>query len=241
VFVEQDWIHNSPLLDTEKAYREVSSLIKTYWNDRYTEGRIWGDDACPSAVMAYDHFSRAGIVDVLVPGCGYGRNSLFFAKQGFHVTAFDVSDVAVGLAGEQAQENVSEVKYLVGDVFDPEFLAGEQFDGIYLSNVLHLFLATEREKLLRRITSFLRSGGLFTFSCISVFDTNNYGIGPEIEPNTFEKHEGKPLHFFNEAEIQKMLSADYRLLERRLHVQTESDPSGQSEDLQLWFVAAKKL
>lgn len=217
------------------------STVREYWNGRYDSGRIWGDVPCPSAFMASEHFLRANAMDVLVPGCGYGRNSLFFAEQGFKVTAFDVSDVAVGLAMEQAREHSVNIEYMVGDIFDEALLAGRQFEGVYLSNVLHLYLAPEREKLIQRFISLLRPKGIFAFSCISVFDTSNYGIGPEIEPNTFEKHKDKPLHFFDEAEIQTMLAENYRILEQKLHIQTESDPSGETEDLQLWFVAAEKI
>ncbi|MCL6601166.1 MAG: class I SAM-dependent methyltransferase [Alicyclobacillus macrosporangiidus] len=219
----------------------LTTLMNSYWNARYANGRIWGDDPCPSALMANEHFRSANVKDLLVPGCGYGRNSVFFAEKGYRVTAFDVSDVAIELATAQARERSIDIDYAVGDIFDAAFLTGKEFDGIYLSNVLHLFLAAERDKLVRRLTSLLKRGGIFAFSCISVFDTNNYGIGPEVEPNTFEKHEGKPLHFFDEIEIRTKLEADYKILEQKLHVQTEADPSGETEDLQLWFVAAQKL
>ncbi|WP_067934236.1 class I SAM-dependent methyltransferase [Alicyclobacillus kakegawensis] len=214
--------------------------VKSYWDNRYSRGRIWGDSPCPSAIMASEHFRRVGVKSVLVPGCGYGRNSVFLAGQGLQVTAFDVSDVAIQLAMEQARERSADIEYTVGDIFDETFLVGRQFEGVYLSNVLHLFLARQREQLLRRMTAVLKPGGILTFSCISVHDTNNYGVGKEIEPDTFEKHPGKPLHFFNENEIQSMLEADYKILECELHVQTESDPGGDVEDLRLWFVAAQK-
>lgn len=172
--------------------------MSSYWNGRYAYGRIWGDSACPSALMANEYFKKNTVKDVLVPGCGYGRNSHFFAAQGYRVTAFDVSEVAIELAKAQAWECSVDIDYTVGDFFDDAFLSGRTFEGIYLSNVFHLFLAAERDKLVRRLTCLLKPGGILTFSCISVYDTGNYGIGPEVERNTFEKHKGKPLHFFNE-------------------------------------------
>lgn len=219
----------------------MSSIsMRSYWNERYETGRIWGDAECPSAVSATEYFKRYNVQSVLVPGCGYGRNSLYFAQQGFDVLAFDVSDVAVRHAMEQATAHSENVKYTVGDIFDPAFLEGRQFDGIYLSNVLHLFLKKERDALLDVMTSLLKPNGILTLSCISVYDTNNFGIGVEVEPNTFMKHAGKPLHFFDDKEIETILQPCCRLLEQRLHVQTESDPSGEAEDLHLWFVSAIK-
>ncbi|WP_156040184.1 hypothetical protein [Alicyclobacillus macrosporangiidus] len=72
----------------------LTTLMNSYWNARYANGRIWGDDPCPSALMANEHFRSANVKDLLVPGCGYGRNSVFFAEKGYRVTAFDVSDVS---------------------------------------------------------------------------------------------------------------------------------------------------
>lgn len=215
--------------------------MSAYWNVRYASGRIWGDEACPSASMASDWFCKQRVMDILVPGCGYGRNSIWFASQGFHVTAYDVSDTAISLAREQTRERSLDIEYILGDLFDDNLLNGRQFEGIYLSNVLHLFLAEDRKRLIERMTLMLKPKGIFTFSCISVFDINNYGIGPETEPNTFEKHKDKPLHFFSEEEIRQVLASDYQVLECKIHTQTESDPSGESEDLQLWFVVAKRL
>ncbi|MCF8564649.1 methyltransferase domain-containing protein [Alicyclobacillus tolerans] len=219
----------------------MNTVMKTYWNMRYNDGCIWGYEPCPSAVMSNDWFHKHRVVNVLVPGCGYGRNSLWLAKQGFYVTAFDVSDTAIELAVEQSRNQSLDIEYHVADVFDDTFLVNRYFDGIYLSNVIHLFLNEQRRSLLDRLTSLLRPNGILTFSCISVFDTNNYGIGSEVESNTFEKHEGKPLHFFSEEELRHVLSNNYEVLKCQLHTQTETDPSGESEELKLWFVVARKL
>ena len=98
----------------------MTPSMNTYWNSRYADGRIWGDDATPSVKMASEWFRKFQINEVLVPGCGYGRNSMWLAKQGFQVTAFDVSDVAIQLAVGQANQQGINVNYLIGDLFDPE-------------------------------------------------------------------------------------------------------------------------
>ncbi len=218
----------------------MTSSMNTYWNSRYADGRIWGDDAIPSVKRTSDWFREYYVNEVLVPGCGYGRNSIWLAKQGFQVTAFDVSDVAIQMATEDASRQGVNVNYFVGNLFKPALLNGIQFEGIYLSNVLHLFLSDDRKRLMERMDAMLKPGGMLALTCISVHDQNNYGIGREVEANTFEKHEGKPLHFYTEAEVLQIFEENYEVLTHTLHVQTESDPSGESEDLQLWFVVGKK-
>lgn len=90
------------------------------------------------------------------------------------------------------------------------------------------------------MTSLLKPGGILALSCISVYDTANYGQGEEIEPNTFMKHKNKLLHFYSEEELHDILSKDYQIIQKKLHAQTELDPSRKKETLKLWFVAAKK-
>ncbi|MDR6226339.1 class I SAM-dependent methyltransferase [Desmospora profundinema] len=213
---------------------------QTYWDKRYSQGRLWGDNPCPSAVRSFPHFTRLGVKNVLVPGCGYGRNAVYFALQGFDVTAFDLSNVSILHAKALAAEQSVDVPFFQGDLFDIDFLRGKKFDAVYLSYVIHLFLKDQRESLLKRMTEWLKDNGILTFSCISTSDPHNYGFGLEVEPNTFVKHESKPLHFFTGDELKKLLEPDYRILEQKIHTQTENDPSGESEELQLWFVAAEK-
>ncbi|MGM0923385.1 MAG: hypothetical protein ACQEWW_19605 [Bacillota bacterium] len=56
------------------------TLLAEYWNKRFEDGSIWGEGPCPSAFTARDNFVKAKVQNVLVPGCGYGRNSLFLLK-----------------------------------------------------------------------------------------------------------------------------------------------------------------
>ncbi|MFC4077779.1 class I SAM-dependent methyltransferase [Salinithrix halophila] len=213
---------------------------QTYWNQRYEQGRVWGDEPCPSATDALPFFQRAGVKSVLVPGCGYGRNAMYFAQQGFTVTAFDLSDVSIDHAKKWAAREGVDIRFFQGDLFYEYRLKGHPFDAVYLSNVIHLFLKDQRAQLLQNLTSLLRQTGIFIFSCISTSDPNNYGIGQEVEPNTFIKHESKPLHFYTERELHEILEPNYHILEQRLHTQTETDPAGNVESLQLWFVATEK-
>lgn len=138
----------------------MTPSMNTYWNARYADGRIWGDDATPSAKMAGDWFRQYHVANVLIPGCGYGRNSLWLAKQGFEVTAFDVSDVAI-------QQGIK-INYFVEDLFDPERLKNKQFDGIYLSNVLHLFLANDRQRMWDLVHGLLKPEGSSKITCLLV-------------------------------------------------------------------------
>jgi 2-polyprenyl-3-methyl-5-hydroxy-6-metoxy-1,4-benzoquinol methylase len=108
--------------------------MKSYWNNRYEEGTIWGTIECPSAVLAHQYFEEQLVKNIIVPGCGYGRNSLYFAQKGFKVMGFDISDRAIHYAVDRANKlSLENLKYKVGSLFNLDFLHEEQFDGVYLS------------------------------------------------------------------------------------------------------------
>lgn len=214
---------------------------KEYWNQRFTEGEIWGDEPCPSAVMSIDFLKAIEATNIFVPGCGYGRNSLFFGQNGLEVFATDFSDVAINHAIKKAhQVNCYNITYFSGDLFKSSSQFKQKFDAIFLSNVIHLFLKKEREVLFNIMSSLLKQNGLFIFTCISTSDSKNYGKGDEVEYNTFANH-GKNLHFFTKKEIEELLSPLYKIKDHKLHTQTESDPTGATEELQLWFIVGQKL
>ncbi|MCP3028701.1 bifunctional 2-polyprenyl-6-hydroxyphenol methylase/3-demethylubiquinol 3-O-methyltransferase UbiG [Halobacillus sp. A5] len=210
-----------------------------YWDERFKEGEIWGDSPCPSVDMSLPHFRDRHMHSILVPGCGYGRNSFELAKKGFKVKGIDVSSEAIKLACRNISAEIKNIEYKVEDILNPNVTSGN-FDAIYLSNVLHLFLKDQRTLLMNHMNEQLKPGGLMIFTCISTEDHKNYGVGEEIEENTF-LHNDKSLHFYNEKEIARELPPNFNVLERTLHNQTETDPAGNKEVLVLWFVAAKKV
>jgi SAM-dependent methyltransferase len=218
----------------------VGITLQTYWNNRFEAGDIWGTEATPSAVMAYPYFAADQAKRLFVPGCGYGRNSNFFGEYAFHVTACDISEVAIERASNHAKAvGLSNVKHFVGDYLNLPFPSTERFDGIYLSNILHMYTGEERENLFHHFTSHLRKNGLLIFSCLSARDEKYYGAGVELEKDTFLV-ENRIMHFFHENELQEMLQDDYQIVEMTLHNQRIDFERGAEKDVQSWFVVARK-
>jgi 2-polyprenyl-3-methyl-5-hydroxy-6-metoxy-1,4-benzoquinol methylase len=123
----------------------VNNSQQIYWNKRYSdEGMIWGGDACFAAKRALSLFRMNNVKSILVPGCGYGRQSLYLALAGFSVAGFDISDEAVKIAVDLAQKhNVSYVSLKVADILDVE--CKERFDAILSINMLLCFIYLMRK------------------------------------------------------------------------------------------------
>lgn len=211
---------------------------KEYWNKRFKEGKLWGEQPCPSAYMSIPYLESNNSNKILVPGCGYGRNSAYFAKNGYEVTGIDISKEAIKHAADDVEPDMKNLSYQVNDLFSMVSMV-DQYDAVFLSNVIHLFLANDRSKLIRIMDLLINPRGLLIFTAISESDRKNFGVGEEVEQNTF-LHNEKVLHFYTEEEIRSILPSNYKVIEQKLHTQTETDPTGNEEDLILWFVVAKK-
>mgnify|MGYP000017619409 FL=1 len=106
--------------------------------------------------VLYDEFlphlkANANILDA---GCGSARDSLYFKKQGFNVTAFDASASLVKLAEKLLNQKVELATF--------ESFANEQkFDGIWAcASLLHV-PKQELNSILNKLSGLLNVGGIF--------------------------------------------------------------------------------
>lgn len=179
----------------------MSSQVQEYWNSRYkASGRIWGTSPSQTALHALEVFKRNGVKSVLIPGSGYGRNSLVFSSAGMSVTGVEISPNACAMA---AQYDPMTRVYLcaAGSVA----LQEAPFDALYCFNVLHLMRAPERETFITWAKSQVIMGGVLYFTVFSEQEAS-FGKGMESEPNTFESKPGRPVHYFTDGDISKHFS-----------------------------------
>lgn len=73
-----------------------------FWDERYgSEDRIWSGQPNPQLVDRVASLQPGSALDV---GCGEGADAVWLARQGWEVTALDVSQVALDKAAEHAAE-----------------------------------------------------------------------------------------------------------------------------------------
>ncbi|MFD1907977.1 class I SAM-dependent methyltransferase [Paenibacillus rhizoplanae] len=114
---------------------------------------------------------------MLVPGAGYGRNTKVFSAD-FTVYGIELSKPALEL-GAAWDPGTS---FIAGSALEPQL--GQPVDAVYCYDVLHLFLAGDRRRLIEASLSQVRTGGLLYFTSFSDEDRHN-GCGRELEPGTF--------------------------------------------------------
>jgi ubiquinone/menaquinone biosynthesis C-methylase UbiE len=138
-----------------------------------------------------EHYAPPGKgKSALVIGCGLGDDAEALAKQGFKVTAFDISPTAIAWC--QQRFSNSSVNYLVADLFALDPLWHRRFDLVYECRNIQALPLSARSKAIDGITSLVAEEG--TLLVITRFrDTETEPDGPpwplsETELAQFEQH-----------------------------------------------------
>ena len=174
-----------------------------YWDERYRKGGFeWGCERTIVADIARDIMEQRKFKRVLDGGCGYGRDCIYLAKEGFDAVGIDVSAEALRLAREWANNEGVAVGFRDMDIADTIF-EDFFFDTVIMFNTFHLMLEKPREKAIAEIYRILKNGGVLVQAMFSR-NENGFGEGIEVEGNTFEFKRDRPVHvhFFSEGEIR---------------------------------------
>lgn len=133
--------------------------MKDFWNERYAEeGFAYGVEPNDFLKDNFLHFPKDG--KILCLSEGEGRNALFLAKNGFEVTAVDISEVGLKKAMIRAKEENLSLKTILSDLETFGF-GNETWDGI-ISIFGHL-PPKIRQRVHQNIYPSLKTNGVFLF------------------------------------------------------------------------------
>lgn len=129
------------------------------YDDRYnTKEYYWGlkpNRICYDIMKILPPIKPYRVLDI---GCGEGKDAVFFAKCGYTVTAFDISEQGIEKAKRLAEYNKVEVKLFKADIFD--YRPDTEYDIIFSSGVLHFLPRTERENFCGSLKSHTSESGI---------------------------------------------------------------------------------
>ena len=152
--------------------------VKPFWENTYTDDNVSTFAKGPTADIAdyWSLFPAGGTV--LDVGCGEGRNSIFLAKKGFVVDAFDISRAGIEKAKRIADLCGAIVSFTCHDL--TKFSFKKNYDVILSHGVLHLCEKNDRDTFIEKIKLHTSAGG---YSAIGVF-TNRLPATPDNAPFT---------------------------------------------------------
>ncbi len=146
-------------------------------------------------------------------GCGVGRHTVFLARQGFAVSAADISSSAIAHTRRNLRKAGVEAQVQRLDMHQWPF-ADAVFDAVVAFNVIYHARRAEIEAILAQVRRVLRPRGLLLVTLKSTLDSQ-CGEGQELAPFTWAPGDGiergVPHYYVDAAEARRLL-ADFELL-----------------------------
>ncbi len=184
-----------------------------FWRERYLEDpAFFGSTESAFARWCLPLLrEEEGVRSILELGCGYGRDSRFFAANGYRAVGVDLARAGKPEIPRSSRAH-SSLRFIESDAED--FLSRPRrsgFDAVYSNMFFNMdFTAVEHRRLMRSIRSALRPGGLHLYSARAISDPW-YGRGRRVGSDTFElSPNGVTIHFFSEEYADRLARGLFR-------------------------------
>lgn len=175
--------------------------MKEYWESKFkSEGAVWDFFPADSAIRALEIFKSNNLIEILIPGFGYGRNGKLFIENNIDVTGIEISQSAIDTA---RANNINCTIHHGSVTFMP--FDNKIFDGIYCYALIHLLNKKERKAFLNSCYNQLRKNGLMVFIVASTRNSM-FGKGKKLSKNRFKISTGLNVFFYDSLSIIKEFS-----------------------------------
>jgi|GEM_PF-2695394 len=210
-----------------------------YFEDVYSVNpRPYGDGPSEAAKLLSTYLTK-GKTDhtptVLDLGCGYGRDCIYMAKQGFDVTGIDTSRRGILTAQVWSRKEGLDIKLMTKDLMETG-LPEKSFDGILCVGVLEYLDPRRRPKVGHEIWRMARQAGTLALLCRATDDTD-LGKGKDLGDNSWEVKMGLQVHFFTEREIRSLFP-DFET--KKFEVVTIHEDLPEPKDHRYWFFLGQR-
>lgn len=142
------------LLGYPAEQQKIMDYEERYKADRY----YWGtqpSNMCYEVMKICPPQKPLRLLDI---ACGEGKNAVFFARNGYTVTAFDAVALALDKGRRLAEQVGVEVNFFQANIFD--FRLDNEFDIIFCSGALHYVPQELRKEILENYQKHTSVGGL---------------------------------------------------------------------------------
>ncbi|OOC58474.1 methyltransferase domain-containing protein [Paenibacillus ihbetae] len=181
-------------IDKLLGYTAQDKRITIYEEEYKTQDYYWGtepNDACYQVLQLMPPTKRLKLLDI---GCGEGKDAVFFARNGYEVSAFDVSDAGIEKTRSLAEKTGVYVHVFKADILD--FRLDTHYDIIFSSGVLHYIKPEYRKEIFDNYKQFTNENGIHVFN---VFVNKPFiAPPPEKEPNAYKWHSGELLTHYRD-------------------------------------------
>lgn len=187
--------------------QKILNNQKKHWQDTFLEiPEMFGSEASTSAQKASVLFRKEGATKILELGCGQGRDTMHFVRNGFEVYALDYSTEGLSAIDKKARElRVSRrIITKVHDVRTPLPFTDDTFDACYSHMLYCMALKTsELVFLSNEIRRVLKPAGLNLYTVRNTTDPY-YRTGIHRGEDLWEIDGGFIVHFFSREKVEQL-------------------------------------
>lgn len=141
----------------------ASEKQTTIYEEKYkSQDYYWGIDPSPACYSVLQLMPPVRHLRILDVGCGEGKDAVFFARNGYDVTAFDISDAGIEKTKTLAENVGVKVRVLKADILD--YRLDTRYDILYSSGVFHYIPPHLRNEIMSNYKEYTNTNGLHVFN-----------------------------------------------------------------------------
>ncbi|BFH61872.1 methyltransferase domain-containing protein [Paenibacillus azoreducens] len=181
-------------VDKLLGYVSQDKPVTVYEETYKTQEYYWGtvpNEVCYQVLQLMPPTKHVKLLDI---GCGEGKDAVFFARNGYDVTAFDVTDAGVEKTKKLAAQTGVHVHVFKADIVD--YRLDTHFDILFSSGVLHYIKPDFRQEIFENYKQFTNPGGMHVFNAF--VGKPFIAPPPENEPYAFNWYSGELLAHYRD-------------------------------------------
>jgi len=173
--------------------------MSNIYDDIYKqEEYYWGFKPAPTCFKVLQALPPVKKLKLLDIGCGEGRNAVFFARNGYDVTAFDLADAGVEKTRKLADKTGVNVKVFKANI--NEYRLTDKFDIIFSVGTLHYIPKECREEIIANYKDHTKENGIHM---LSVFVKKPFiEPAPEGEKSSYKWISGELFTYYHDWELE---------------------------------------
>ena len=171
----------------------------THYEDKYQNSTYyWGNDVwsgCYDVLKLMPPIRPLRLLDV---GCGEGQAAVFFAKNGYTVSAFDLAESGIEKGRQLAALHHVDVDFFRGDLLDLrlDYRLEQDFDIVYSSGVLQYIPPQARAQVIENLKAHTAVGGIHI---LNVFVKKPFvETAPDWEAHEYFWHSGELMGYYHD-------------------------------------------
>lgn len=181
-------------LDALMGYQSEKIMTTHYEQKYYSEEYYWGNQVWSGCYEVLKRKPPVIPLRLLDVGCGEGQAAVFFAKNGYTVSAFDIARSGIEKGRHLAEISNVSVDFFCADLLD--YKVENHFDVIYASGVLQYIPQDKRQKTIDNLKKQTNTDGIHI---LNVFVEKPFiETAPDWEDTEYFWQSGELLQYYHD-------------------------------------------